>query len=173
MQQPRQRPPFLRAWAVVERTVGALNQLQAVAQLWARWFVAAVFFRSGLTKIVDWETTVALFTDEYRVPLLSPELAAALGTGAELVLPVLLVLGLAGRFSAAGLFVLNIVAVISVADMPEPALQQHVFWGSLLAALVLWGPGAWSVDRYAAPWLRARSLPNAGLSGQAKRASQA
>ena len=81
-----------------------------------------------------------------------------LGTGAELILPALLLFGFAGRFAAAGLFILNIVAVISVEDMPVPALQQHVFWGSVLIGLLLWGPGRWSLDRFVWPWLRKRAL---------------
>jgi putative oxidoreductase len=144
-----------RLWVLAERAIRAVEWLQPAAQLLARWYVAGVFFRSGLTKLRDWETTIALFTDEYHVPLLSPTVAAFLGTGAELILPALLLLGLGGRFAAAGLFVLNIVAVISVADLPEPALQGHVFWGSLLAALVLWGPGRWSLDAFLSPRMRA------------------
>jgi putative oxidoreductase len=128
------------------RAVALLEKLQPPAQLLARLYVAKVFFLSGLTKLRDWETTIALFQDEYHVPLLPPEAAALMGTMGELLLPVLLVLGLGGRFAALGLFVVNIVAVISLADIPEAALQQHVFWGSLLAALVLWGPGRWSLD---------------------------
>ena len=130
------------------RLVGLLESLQPLAQLAARLFVAKVFFLSGLTKLRDWETTVALFTDEYHVPLLSPELAAYAGTAGELVLPVLLVLGLGGRLAALGLSVVNVVAVLSVPEMPEPALALHVFWGSLLAGLVLWGPGRWSLDAW-------------------------
>ena len=149
-----QTPLPARLWALAERAIRAVEWLQPAAQLLARWYVAGVFFRSGLTKLRDWETTIALFTDEYHVPLLSPGVAAILGTGAELLLPALLLLGLGGRFAAAGLFVLNIVAVISVADMPEAALQGHVFWGSLLAALVLWGPGRWSLDAFLSPRLR-------------------
>ena len=144
-----------RLWTWGERSIAALEFLQPVAQLAARLFVAAVFFRAGLTKLHDWSTTVALFMDEYHVPLLDPTVAAYLGTGAELVLPVLLVLGLAGRFAAAGMSVLNIVAVLSLMDIPDAALQGHVFWGSLLAALVLWGPGALSLDRVLWPRLRA------------------
>lgn len=144
-----------RLWGLGERAIRAVEWLQPAAQLLARWYVAGVFFRSGLTKLRDWETTVALFTDEYKVPLLSPASAAFLGTAGELVLPALLLLGLGGRFAAAGLFVVNIVAVISVAELPEPALQGHAFWGSLLAALVLWGPGRWSLDALLAPRLRA------------------
>ena len=62
------------------------------------------------------------------------------------MLPVLLVLGLGGRVAALGLFVVNAVAVLSLADIAPAALQQHQFWGSLLLALLLWGPGRWSLD---------------------------
>lgn len=134
----------LLAWQ--RRIVSLLEAAQPAAQLLARLYIAKVFFLSGLTKLRDWEITVALFTDEYHVPLLPPEVAAAMGTAGELLLPVLLVLGLGGRFAAAGLFVVNAVAVISLPDIGEAALQQHVFWGSLLLGLVLWGPGRWSVD---------------------------
>lgn len=130
----------------MDRLIAAIESLQPLAQLAARLYVAKVFFWSGLTKLRDWETTVALFTDEYKVPLLSPELAALLGTFGELAFPVLLVLGLAGRFAALGLFVVNAVAVISLQEIPEPALMQHLFWGSLLIGLLLWGPGRWSLD---------------------------
>ena len=142
-------PPVLaRAWL---RAVGWLEALQPLALLAARLYVARAFFLSGLTKIRDWDTTLALFADEYHVPLLPPELAAVAGTTGELVLPVLLALGLAGRFGAMGLFVLNIVAVLSLQEVAEAALQQHIFWGSLLAGLILWGPGKWSVDHFVAP----------------------
>jgi len=136
-----------------QRGLQLLEALQPLALLAARIYVALVFFRSGLTKVRDWDVTLALFTDEYRVPLLPPELAAWLGTGGELVLPVLLVLGLGGRMAALGLFVLNAVAVISLMDVPDAALQQHMFWGSLLLGLLLWGPGRWSLDDW---WLAPR-----------------
>jgi putative oxidoreductase len=142
-----------RLVALYERAVDALESLQPAAQLAARLYVAKVFFWSGLTKLRDWEITVALFTDEYHVPLLPPELAALLGTAGELVLPVLLAVGLAGRFAALGLFVVNAVAVISLAEIAEPALMLHVFWGSLLLGLLLWGPGKWSLDRLILPRL--------------------
>ena len=144
------KPPGLvgsisNAWAPITRLLVALQPLAALA---ARVYVAQVFFLSGLTKLRDWGTTVALFTDEYKVPLLSPTVAAVLGTAGELVLPVLLVLGLAGRFSAIGLFVVNGVAVIALAEIAPAALQQHILWGALLAALAIYGMGPWSVDRW-------------------------
>ena len=133
------------AWSPLTRL---LDALQPLAALLARLYVAQVFFLSGLTKLRDWDTTVALFTDEYKVPLLSPTVAAALGTASELVLPVLLLLGLAGRFSALGLFVVNAVAVISLSEIAPAALQQHILWGTLLAALAIYGMGPWSVDKW-------------------------
>lgn len=132
-------------WSLLTR---ALDALQPLAALLARLYVAQVFFLSGLTKLRDWGTTVALFTDEYKVPLLSPPVAAALGTAGELVLPVLLVAGIAGRFSALGLFVVNAVAVISLSEIAPAALQQHILWGTLLAALAIYGLGPWSLDRW-------------------------
>ena len=135
---------ILNLWAMLTR---ALDSLQPLAALLARLYVAQVFFLSGLTKIRDWGTTVALFTDEYKVPFLPPTLAAAMGTAGELVLPVLLVLGLGGRFSPLGLFVVNAVAVISLSEIAPAAFQQHVFWGSLLAGLAIYGLGPLSVDR--------------------------
>lgn len=144
------KPPGLvgsisNAWAPITRLLDALQPLAALA---ARVYVAQVFFLSGLTKLRDWGTTVALFTDEYKVPLLSPTVAAVLGTAGELVLPVLLVVGLAGRFSAIGLFVVNAVAVIALSEIAPAALQQHILWGALLAALAIYGMGPWSVDRW-------------------------
>ena len=143
-----------RLWSLGEQAVAALDTLQPIAQLAARVYVGSVFFRSGLTKLRDWEITLALFQDEYHVPLLNPAVAAFMGTGGEIGLPVLLVLGLFGRFAAAGLSIMNVVAVLSLADIPEPALQGHVFWGSLLALLLLWGPGAISLDRWLVPRLK-------------------
>lgn len=128
-----------------------LEAAQPLAQLAARLYLFRVFFWAGLTKIRDWDTTLFLFSEEYQVPLLPPELAALGGTAGELVLPVLLLAGLGGRFAALGLFVLNAVAVMSLPEIPEAALQQHVFWGSLLLALLLWGPGRWSLDHWLAP----------------------
>lgn len=134
--------------APARRAIAALEALQPAAQLAARLYVAHAFFLSGLTKVRDWDTTLALFADEYHVPLLPTALAAVMGTTGELALPPLLVLGLAGRFAAAGLSVVNVVAAVSLAEIAPAALQQHQFWGSLLLGLLLWGPGRWSLDAW-------------------------
>ena len=84
-----------------------------VLLLFCRLWVAWVFFNSGLTKIATWDSTLYLFELEYQVPLLPWELAAYMGTAAELILPVFLALGLLTRPMAAVLFVFNIMAVVS------------------------------------------------------------
>ncbi|MBI5891474.1 MAG: DoxX family protein [Nitrosomonadales bacterium] len=118
-----------------------------------RLFLANVFFKSGLTKIQTWDSTLYLFREEYKVPLLPPDFAAYLGTGAELALPVLLVFGLLGRFAALGLTILNAVAAYSYYDqLSEAGLNQHLYWGLLLAVLLLHGLGKWSADE----WLEKR-----------------
>lgn len=147
----RLRPPrnfFMRLLHGWDRLDRLLDALQPLASLLARLYVAQAFFASGLTKLRDWDITLSLFADEYHVPLLSPAVAAAMGTAGELVLPVLLVLGLGGRFAALGLSVVNAVAVISLSEIAPAALQQHVTWGVLLAALVVFGCGSWAVDPY-------------------------
>lgn len=126
----------------------ALHGVQDLLLLAARFVVAKAFFMSGLTKLRDWDITLALFQDEYQVPLLPPNVAAVLGTGGELLLPVLLLLGLSGRFAAAGLFVLNIVAVLSLAEIAPAALAQHQLWGALALLVWVWGPGRLSADHY-------------------------
>jgi len=125
-----------------------VSHLQSLALLAARLYVAQVFFLSGLTKIRDWSTTVLLFEDEYHVPFLSPELAAYMGTAGELALPVLLVLGLGTRFAALGLSLVNVVAVVSLAEIAPAALAGHHLWGVLLFGIALWGAGRWSADAF-------------------------
>ena len=106
-----------RGIALWTRLVAGLDALQPLAALAARLYIAQVFFLSGLTKIRDWESTLFLFHEEYKVPLLSPALAAVMGTTGELALPALLVLGLGGRFAALGLSVVNVMAALSLPDI--------------------------------------------------------
>jgi putative oxidoreductase len=138
----------LRAVALARGAVRGLNRLAPAVDLAIRWIVAGVFFKSGLTKIASWDSTLALFENEYHVPLLPPEAAAFLGTGVELIFPVLLVAGLGARFAAAVLFAFNIVAVISYPDLGEVGLMNHQTWGLLLLVTLLHGPGALSLDHW-------------------------
>ncbi len=126
-----------------------VGHLQSLALLAARLYVARIFFMSGLTKLRDWSATLALFNDYYQVPLLPPTLAAYLGTAGELAIPVLLVLGLAGRFAGLGLFVVNLMAALSLPaeDLSAAGEMQHILWGVLAVGIALWGSGRWSVDR--------------------------
>jgi putative oxidoreductase len=137
------------AIGLVRLTVRWLNFAAPALDLAIRLYVANVFFKSGLTKIASWDTTLTLFEYEYDVPLLPTELAAYLGTAAELTLPVLLALGLAGRFSAFALFVFNYIAVISYPDLSEGGLKDHFYWGFLLLVPLLHGPGKLSIDHLA------------------------
>ena len=113
-----------------------------------RLYVADVFLSSGWLKLVNWEATLTLFEFDYHVPLLSTYMAALLGTAGELVLPVLLALGLAGRLGAAGLSVINVVAVIAYPEMSELGRQDHVLWGLLLLVTLLHGSGRFSCDHW-------------------------
>lgn len=133
-----------------------------------RVWVAVAFWRAGLVKIEDPTGTEFLFNTQYQVPLLSPDVAAVLGTWIELVTPWLIGFGVAGRLTALFLFVYNGIAVISY-----PALWPHGFWaglfnfndfadhkvwGLMLLAVVAWGPGRWSVDAIAARLLHLRQM---------------
>jgi putative oxidoreductase len=152
-----------RLWCGLTRTLDAAQPLAALA---ARAYVAHAFFLSGLTKIRDWDTTLALFTEEYKVPLLPPHLAAFSGTAGELVLPVLLLLGLGGRFAALGLSVINVMAVLSLQEIAPAALGQHILWGSLLAGLAIYGSGSITLDRWMKPYLFAKLGCAVGDGGQ-------
>lgn len=133
------------AWA--RRIIGGLEGwLAPLVDLALRLWVGMAFFQSGLTKIANWDSTLYLFENEYHVPLLPSNLAAWMGTGAELVLPVFLVLGLAGRLSAVALFVFNIVAVLSYPDLGEVGLKDHQVWGLMLLVTLCHGPGKLSID---------------------------
>jgi putative oxidoreductase len=158
MSQQASQTFIQRILSLWQPLTSALVALQPLAALATRIYVAYVFFLSGLTKIRDWGTTVSLFMDEYKVPLLSPEVAAAMGTAGELVLPVLLVIGLGGRFAALGLSVINVVAVISLSEIAPAAMQQHITWGVLLAGLAIYGCGKYALDHFIVPPLRPATM---------------
>src|SRR3990167_3660196 len=92
--------------------INAFNYVSPLGDLLARIWVAQIFFFSGLVKVQSWQVTLMLFEHVYHVPLLPSYLAAVLGTGAELILPILLVLGLGGRFLILIFFILNAIAAL-------------------------------------------------------------
>ncbi len=121
-------------------------RLSIIVLLIFRVWVAYVFFNAGLTKISTWDSTLFLFEYEYQVPFLPWHIAAYLGTAAELVLPVFIVVGLFTRPFAIALFAFNAIAVISYPLLWEKGYYDHQFWGAMILALVVWGAGKLSLD---------------------------
>ena len=107
--------------------------------------VATVFWNSAMTKLANWDTAVALFVDEYKVPLIPPEIAAYMAVSIELTTPVLMVLGLLTRPAAAVL--LGMTAVIEIFVYPL-AWPTHIQWAAMLLVLLCRGPGKLSVDHW-------------------------
>ncbi|WP_319553371.1 DoxX family protein [uncultured Vibrio sp.] len=116
--------------------------------LTCRFWVAWVFFNSGLVKIASWQSTLYLFEFEYQVPLLSWEIAAYLGTATELIVPIFIASGLFTRPMALLLFVLNIVAVLSYPLLWEKGFHDHQLWGLMILLVLVWGPGPYSCDQF-------------------------
>ena len=116
----------------------------SIHQLLFRLAIAGVFLRAGLTKITSWESTVALFADEYKVPVLAPHLAAAMAASFEVGCSVLLLFGLGTRLAALPL--IGMIMTIQLFVYPQ-AWSEHLVWGSILLFLVTRGGGAISLDR--------------------------
>ena len=139
--RPAGRGVLARARAAVE-TLGRIPL--AAHQLLFRLAVASVFLRAGLNKAASWETTVVLFADEYRVPVLAPGFAALLATAVELGCSSLLIVGLATRLATLPL--LGMLATIQLFVYPQ-AWGEHLVWGSILLFLLTRGAGPLSFDR--------------------------
>jgi len=130
--------------ALLERAVGLLDGVPyTLLALPLRAAAATVFWNSAQAKLANWDTTIELFTDDYKVPLLPPEFAANMALGIELTMPVLLVLGLLTR--AAALVLLGMTAVIEIFVYPQ-AWPTHIQWASILLVLLCRGPGKLSID---------------------------
>ncbi|HEX3521130.1 MAG TPA: DoxX family protein [Stellaceae bacterium] len=127
----------------------------SILQLMFRIAIAAVFWSSGLTKIASWDTTIALFRDEYMVPVLPPELAAVMSATFELSCSALIVVGLATRLATLPLLGMNF--VIEVFVYPE-YWSMHLMWASILLFVLTKGPGVFSLDYYARRILRAKGI---------------
>ena len=112
--------------------------------------VATVFWNSAMAHLASWDATLALFEDEYKVPLLPPDLAAYMAVSIEVTTPILLVLGLLTR--AASLVLLGMTTVIEVFVYPL-AWPTHIQWAAMMLVLLARGPGRLSLD-----WIIRRRL---------------
>ena len=130
-----------RATALFERIPGDLIAIVA------RIGIATTFLRSGLLKLDGWSdgNTLALFTDEYKLPLIPPEIAATMATAAELSMPVFIIAGFFTRFAALALLVMTLVIEIFV--YPN-AFDTHGVWAAVLLYLIKYGPGVVSLDNF-------------------------
>jgi putative oxidoreductase len=137
--------PICASLSVIGCAYRQLNRVPyAVLALPLRLAVATVFWQSAMAKLANWDTTIALFADEYRLPLLPPEFAANLALAIELTTPPLLVLGLLTR--PAALMLLGMTAVIEIFVYPQ-AWPTHIQWSAMLLLLLCRGAGAFSIDQ--------------------------
>jgi putative oxidoreductase len=136
--------------ALINRVIDRLEAVPyALLALPLRFAIATVFWNSGQTKLADWDATLQLFAEDYRLPLIPPELAAPLAASIELTMPVLLVAGLATR--GAALVLLGMTTVIEVFVYPQ-AWPTHIQWAAMLLVLLTRGAGALSADALIAQW---------------------
>ena len=142
-----------RSWlrGAIEKAFAVLERFpMALLQLVFRLGVASVFWHSGQAKIASWQSTILLFQNEYRVPVLSPEVAATLAASLELGCSALIALGLLTRLATLPLF--GMVLVIQTFVYPENWVE-HLTWAAMLVFLLTRGPGPISLDRLLRPWL--------------------
>jgi putative oxidoreductase len=122
----------------------------SVHQLLFRVAIASVFLPAGLLKLSSWESTIALFQDEYKVPVLPPVMAAIMATTFELAGSSLLIAGLATRLATLPL--LGQIVTIQLFVYPQ-AWHEHLVWGSILLFLLTRGGGTISADHVLYRWL--------------------
>jgi putative oxidoreductase len=120
---------------LLERMVAPV--LLLIIRLW----MANIFWNAGVVKISDWQTTLALFQQEYKVPFIQPDIAAYLTAAVELSCPVLLVLGVATRLAT-----LPMIVMILVIQFTYLNSNEHLYWLMLLGTLLCFGPGRLSLD---------------------------
>lgn len=150
------RPAWLAFAGHVRRAIAGLERVPYdLLALPLRFAVATVFWNSGTTKIASWSTTLYLFSEEYKVPVLPTEVAAYLATSIELSTPVLLVLGLLTRPVAAVL--LGMTAFIEIFVYPL-AWPTHIQWAAMLLVLLCRGPGRLSLDHLVSRWVERRAV---------------
>jgi putative oxidoreductase len=138
----------------VDRAYGWLDRVPySLLAIPLRAAVAVVFWNSAQTHLANWDTTLTLFEQEYKVPLLSPAFAAGLTAAIEVSMPVLLVLGLATR--AAALLLLGMTAVIEIFVYPQ-AWPTHIQWAAMMLVLLCRGAGIFSLDELIRRWAHLR-----------------
>jgi len=141
-----QHSALTRAANRASNAIEALDRVPlSLPQLLARLALAGVFFRSGMTKIANWDLTIQLFQDEYRVPILPPDLAALMATSVELAVPVFLTVGFLTRLAC--LPILGMTAVIQIFVYPA-SWPDHLTWTALSIFLLIRGGGAVSLDHF-------------------------
>jgi len=138
--------------------------IQPIVNFAARFYVAFVFFKSGIKKIDEdfrvTAETIKLFKDDFKLPFIPAEIAANLAAYAELILPLLLVIGFLTRPAAIGLFILNAVALYALhtAGWANPVSNwQHILWGVLLLGIFAYGPSKISFDSWISKKMLGRS----------------
>ena len=136
------------ALGLADRTLGS------VLDLTIRWWLASIFWVSGVLKIANWQTALELSRNEYPVSWMDPVTAAYLGAGIEIVAPVFLFLGLATRVAVIPMLILSLVIQFNYKELPD-----HLFWAILLGWLAVRGPGALSLDHFIAPAIRRTAIP--------------
>ena len=140
--------------APARAAVGVLRWLDAVPYtllaIPLRLALATVFWNSAMAHLASWQTTLYLFADEYKVPVLPPDLAAYMAVSIEISTPVLLVLGFLTR--PAALALLGMTTVIEVFVYPQ-AWPTHIQWAAMMLVLLCRGPGKLSLDNFVAKWL--------------------
>jgi len=136
-----------------------LNKLGSFVNLLIRVMLFQFFFFSGYDKLQSWDTTLKLFENEYAISFLSPQMAAVMGTGAEIIFACLILMGLLTRISAWGLFLLNLFVMVYAqhlhTEMGQVDMFVHYFWAIFCMVILCYGPGMISLDALFC-WLRGR-----------------
>ena len=141
---------------VIERTVEQLERVPLSFHLLLfRLAIASVFLPAGFLKLTSWESAIALFQDEYKVPVLPPGLAAIMATTFEIGCSALLIAGLATRLAALPL--LGQILTIQLFVYPQ-AWHEHLVWGAILLVLLTRGAGVVSLDHVISRWLTGRRV---------------
>jgi len=138
------QPASNGAFAALRRLIALLDRVPySVLAIPLRLAVATVFWNSAMTKLADWNAAVTLFVEEYKVPVLPPDVAAYMALSIELSTPVVLVLGLFTRGAALVLLAMTTFIEIFVYPLAWPT---HIQWAAMMLVLLCRGPGVLSLD---------------------------